>query len=191
MRIIAGEHRGRPLKAPKGMGTRPTTDRVRESLMSALSSERGGFEDAFVLDAFAGSGALGLEAMSRGAAFACLCERDGAALRVIEDNVRTLRYGRDEVRVQKLDVLKNAIPRAKQPYDLVLLDPPYAVSASEVFALIARLDESGQLAEDFVISYEHGSESNDEVPSLIESVGYCMASHRVYGDTIIDIFVRD
>ncbi len=70
MRIIAGEWRGRPLAAPKGTDTRPTTDRVRESLMSALASERGGFEGAVVLDAFAGSGALGLEALSRGASCA-------------------------------------------------------------------------------------------------------------------------
>ena len=68
MRIIAGEFRGRTLLAPKGDGTRPTTDRVRESVMSTVFSARGGFEDAMVLDAFAGSGALGLEALSRGAA---------------------------------------------------------------------------------------------------------------------------
>ena len=191
MRIIAGEHRGRSLKAPKGMGTRPTTDRVRESLMSALSSERGGFDGAFVLDAFAGSGALGLEAMSRGAAYACLSERDGAALKVIEDNVRALRYGRDEVRVQKLDVLKSAIPRAKAPYDLVLLDPPYAISPVEVFGLVSRMDEAGQLARDFVISYEHGSEVNDEVEAQIEAAGFVLSSHRIYGDTVIDIFVRE
>ena len=70
MRIIAGEFRGRRLEAPKGQGTRPTTDRVRESLMSALNSARGGFEDAVVLDAFAGSGGLGMESLSRGAAAA-------------------------------------------------------------------------------------------------------------------------
>ena len=71
MRIIAGEYRGRVIKAPKGDGTRPPTDRVRESLMSALASARGGLEGAVVLDACAGAGALGLEARSRGAASAC------------------------------------------------------------------------------------------------------------------------
>ena len=90
MRIIAGEHRGRVLKAPKGDGTRPTTDRVRESLMSMLASARGGFEGAVVLDAFAGSGALALEALSRGADRACLVERDGAAAKVVEANARLL-----------------------------------------------------------------------------------------------------
>ena len=80
VRIIAGEFKGRVLRAPKGSNTRPTTDRVREALFSALSSARGGFEGAVVLDAFAGSGALSLEALSRGAACAHLFERDRAAL---------------------------------------------------------------------------------------------------------------
>lgn len=187
MRIIAGEHRGRPLKAPKGQGTRPTTDRVRESLMSALSSARGGLEGAVVLDAFAGSGALALEVMSRGGAFACLTERDGAALKVIEGNVACLRYGRDQVRVQKLDVLKGAVPRARAPYDLVLLDPPYALAPAEVFALLSRLKDAGCLDAEAIISYEHGSETSDEVAQLVESEGLSLASRRSYGDTVIDI----
>lgn len=190
MRIIAGEHRGRPLKAPKGQGTRPTTDRVRESLMSALSSARGGLEGAVVLDAFAGSGALALEVMSRGGAFACLTERDGAALKVIEGNVAALRYGRDRVRVQKLDVLKGAVPRAKTPYDLVLLDPPYALAPAEVFALVSRLKDAGCLDAEAIISYEHGAEANDEVARLVESEGLSLASRRSYGDTVIDIITR-
>ena len=190
MRIIAGEHRGRPLKAPKGMGTRPTTDRVRESLMSALSSQLGGLDDVVVLDAFAGSGALALEAMSRGGSFACLCERDGAALKVIEENVATLRYGRDQVRVQKVDVFKGVIPRGRMPYDLVFLDPPYAIDAAEVFALIARLDAAGYFAEDLVISYEHDSAANDQVAELAERGNLSIASRRAYGDTVIDIITR-
>ena len=92
MRIIAGEFRGRTIKAPKGEGTRPTTDRVRESLMSSVNSARGGFEGAVVLDAFAGSGALGLEALSRGAANARFCERDGAAFKVVCANVEAVSY---------------------------------------------------------------------------------------------------
>lgn len=190
MRIIAGEHRGRPLKAPKGSGTRPTTDRVRESLMSALSSARGGFDDAYVLDAFAGSGALSLEALSRGAAYACLCEKDASAAKVIEENVKALRYGRDEARVCRMDVLKNLPPRAKYPYDLVFLDPPYAISADEVFSLISSLEEAGCLDEDLVISYEHASAANDSVDDLATQAGLTVDSRRSYGDTVIDIIVR-
>lgn len=191
MRIIAGEHRGRPLKAPKGSGTRPTTDRVRESLMSALSSERGGFDDACVLDAFAGSGALSLEAMSRGAAYACLCERDGAAVKVIEDNVRTLRYGRDDVRVQRMDVLKNTPPRARKPYDLVFFDPPYVVEADQVFELLDKLEQAGCLDDELIVSYEHASSANTRVDELIKQQGLQLASRRAYGDTVIDIITKE
>lgn len=190
MRIIAGEHRGRPLKAPKGSGTRPTTDRVRESLMSALSSARGGFDGAYVLDAFAGSGALSLEALSRGAAYACLCEKDASAAKVIEENARALRYGRDEARVCRMDVLKNLPPRAKHPYDLVFLDPPYAIDAGQVFELIASLEEAACLDEDLIISYEHASAANATVDELAAQTGLAVDSRRSYGDTVIDIIVR-
>ena len=90
MRIIAGEYRGRVLKAPKGEGTRPTTDRVREAMMSVVNSARDGFDDAVVLDAFAGSGALGLEALSRGARCVQFCERAGEALKALNANVAAL-----------------------------------------------------------------------------------------------------
>ncbi|MVN40039.1 RsmD family RNA methyltransferase, partial [Gordonibacter urolithinfaciens] len=107
MRIIAGEFKGRTIKAPKGDGTRPTTDRVRESLMSAVNSACGGFEGATVLDAFAGSGALGLEALSRGAACAHFFERDGAAQRVLCGNVRALGLEARRARIHRGDVLRD------------------------------------------------------------------------------------
>ena len=106
MRIIAGEFRGRKLAAPRGDGTRPTTARVRESLMSALVSLRDGLDGAVVLDAFAGSGALSLEALSRGADTAVLCERDRDAAAVIERNIAALRLGRDRARRVRGDVLE-------------------------------------------------------------------------------------
>ncbi len=105
MRIIAGEFKGRTIKAPKGDGTRPTTDRVRESLMSAVNSACGGFEGATVLDAFAGSGALGLEALSRGAACAHFFERDGAAPRgAVRQRARS--GWRRAARIHRGDVLR-------------------------------------------------------------------------------------
>lgn len=191
MRIIAGEHRGRKLAAPKGEGTRPTTDRVRESLMSALASARGGLQGAVVLDAFAGSGALGLEVMSRGGARACLCDRDAAAVRVIESNVGALRYGRDEVRVCRLDVLTGRIVHLPEPYDLVLLDPPYACAPSEVFALLARLSKASALACDVIVSYEHDAATNADVDAELGAGGWKLASRRSYGDTVIDILTRE
>lgn len=191
MRIIAGEYRGRRLEAPKGQGTRPTTDRVRESLMSAIHSARGGFEGARVLDAFAGSGALALEALSRGAATAVLCERDREAVSVIERNLRAVGLGRDEARLSRGDVLKRPpAPLAGHPFDLVFLDPPYATAPADVMAFVSRLDQAGDLAGDVIISYEHDGTDDEVVSALAAEGGWAIASHRRFGDTAIDLLER-
>lgn len=190
MRIIAGEHRGRRLEAPRGQGTRPTTDRVRESLMSALVSARDGLDDAVVLDAFAGSGALGLEALSRGASRAVFCERDREAAAVIERNIAACRYDRDRARLMRADVLKRGVAAPGYPFDLVFLDPPYATDPSEVFALLARLDGAGSLAEGVIVSYEHDAADDEAVADGAAAAGFRVASHRHFGDTVIDLLER-
>lgn len=184
------------------MGTRPTVDRVRESLMSVINSARGGFEDAAVLDAFAGSGALGLEALSRGARSVTFCERDGGAFRVLCANCQALGYdtrgrgsgsGDSFVRAQKVDVLKCPPVCPAMPFDLVFLDPPYALTAREVFALLDALRESGSLAEGVIVSYEHAAASNSEVDEELaaRTPSFALESRRTYGDTVIDIFTVD
>ena len=190
MRIIAGEYRGRRLDAPKGQGTRPTTDRVRESLMSALHSARGGFAGAVVLDAFAGSGALALETLSRGADRAVLCERDREAVGTIERNLRTLGLSSDRARLMRTDVVKRPPAAGGAPFDLVFLDPPYALGATAVFDLIGRLDRAGSLAADVIISYEHGGADNDAVDVRAAADGWALASRRAFGDTVIDLLER-
>ena len=188
MRIIAGEFRGRRLEAPKGQGTRPTTDRVRESLMSALNSARGGFEDAVVLDAFAGSGGLGMESLSRGAATAVFCEQGREAASVIERNLRTLGLGRERARLVRGDVLKRLpMPMADGPFDLVFLDPPYALAPSEVLGFMGRLREAGLLAPAAIVSYEHDGADDDTVEALAAERSWRVFSHRRFGDTAIDL----
>ena len=122
MRIIAGEWRGRRLQAPPGMDTRPTADRARETLFSMLASRLGSFEDLRVADLFAGSGALGLEALSRGASFACFVESDANAAAAIKANATAL-GALDRVRILGGSAL--ALPKS-EPFDLVFADPPYA-----------------------------------------------------------------
>lgn len=120
MRIIAGEFRGRPLKSLKGDATRPTTDRVREALMSSLVSARGTLEGARVLDAFAGSGALGLETLSRGAAHVMFCEQGKEAARVVEGNISSLKLSRGRYTLRRGDTF--TLPQVKgQAFDLVFL----------------------------------------------------------------------
>jgi 16S rRNA (guanine966-N2)-methyltransferase len=130
MRIIAGEWRGRPLEAPPGLATRPTADRVRETLFSMLASRLGTFQDLRVADLFAGSGALGFEALSRAAAFAAFVESDPAAAATIKRNAQKLGA---EDRVQIFAGSTLALPRS-DPFDLILADPPYAPGSGTAVA---------------------------------------------------------
>lgn len=142
MRIIAGEWRGRKLAAPEGDATRPTADRVRETLFSMLVSRLGSFEGLAVADLFAGSGALGLEALSRGAASCIFVEQAAPAIRSLRQNVAALRaQARCDIRASS--VLSLGPPR--QPLDLILLDPPYNSGAGEVaLDKLARLGWVGE-----------------------------------------------
>jgi 16S rRNA (guanine966-N2)-methyltransferase len=128
MRIIAGQWRGRPLDAPKGDTTRPTSDRAREGLFSMLASRLGSFDELAVADLFAGTGALGLEALSRGAAFCTFIEKDRSALDVLKANVARLGAGeRTEIRAQSVE----HAPPPLRPFDLILMDPPYAAGLAQ------------------------------------------------------------
>jgi 16S rRNA (guanine966-N2)-methyltransferase len=140
MRIIAGEWRGRSIEAPPGLATRPTADRVRETLFSMLTSRLGSFDDLRVADLFAGSGTLGLEALSRGAAFATFVESDLQVTRILKRNVEKLGAS-DRVRVLGSSAL--ALPRS-DPFDLIFADPPYAPNSGT--AVVQAVIQAGWLA---------------------------------------------
>ena len=135
MRIIAGQWRGRPLLAPKGDATRPTADRTRETLFSMLLSRIGSFEGLAVGDFFAGSGALGFEALSRGAASCLFVEQDRAAIDIIRANGDKLGLRPD---IRQASVL--SLGPAPKPLDLIFMDPPYQTGAGAV-----ALDKLGRL----------------------------------------------
>ena len=129
MRIIAGEWRGRNIVAPKGEATRPTADRTRETMFNMLTSRLGSFEDLQVADLFAGSGALGLEALSRGAAHCHFVEQEPGAIKAIRSNIASFdTRGRTEVTQGSVMTLAPA----RAPLDLMLLDPPYDIGAGSV-----------------------------------------------------------
>lgn len=184
MRVIAGALGGRHLVAPRGQATRPTSDRVREALFSALGDVQG----SIVLDLFAGTGALGIEALSRGAARATFVESSRAALVALRANLSALGL------VARSDVLGVAAERAIRelgrsaahdaPFDLVLVDPPYAQVAT-VPPLVAALGACGALASDARIVIEHAS--RDPPPSL---EGVPLVSTRTYGDTAVSTYRR-
>jgi 16S rRNA (guanine966-N2)-methyltransferase len=163
MRIIAGSWRGQLLEAPPGLATRPTTDRARETLFSMLASRLGSFEDLRVADLFAGSGALGLEALSRGAAAATFVENDPAAAAVIRRNAQKLGAS-----VQILGGSALALPRA-EPFDLIFADPPYSIGSGT--AVVEAVMKAGWLAPGAWMSVETGRRDDIESGELaIETV---------------------
>lgn len=168
MRIIAGEWRGRRLKALKGRSVRPTTDRVREAWMSALGGHLPGLR---VLDLFAGSGALGLEALSRGAAAAVFVDKARSSLRTLEANVELLGCA-DRVTVVHGDAMKYASSLSSRSFDVVLADPPYGEGFAA--ALLERFHRDPFADELWV---EH--RTDEQLPALDR-----LRSRR-YGDTTL------
>lgn len=164
MRIVAGAHKGRHLAAPKGRTTRPTGERAREAIFNKLAHApwAGGVENKRVIDLFAGSGALGLEAMSRGAAFCLFVETDAGARGAIRDNVETLGLAAT-TRLHRRDATALGVKPAGMgaPFDLVFLDPPYAKGLGE--RALSRLRTGGWLAEDAVAVFEVGEGEDPQV----------------------------
>ncbi|HVW35618.1 MAG TPA: 16S rRNA (guanine(966)-N(2))-methyltransferase RsmD [Acidimicrobiia bacterium] len=178
-RIIAGEAGGRRLAVPLGDGVRPTSDRVKESLFSALGPGR--LVGARVLDLYAGSGALGLEALSRGAAAAVFVERDAAAARAVRTNIDTLGFAdRAVLRVGAAAAVLNGPPPGG-PFDLALLDPPYDRAASEVEAVLGGLAAGGWLSATATIVVERAAGSSP----LRWPAGWGSIWERCYGDTLV------
>ncbi|MGE3691643.1 MAG: 16S rRNA (guanine(966)-N(2))-methyltransferase RsmD [Novosphingobium sp.] len=161
MRIVAGQWRGRKLVAPPGKNTRPTADRTRETLFSMLVSRLGPFDGLAVADLFAGSGALGLEALSRGAATCIFAEQDVAAIRAIRQNIDSLGcHEQCDVRAGSALLLGPA----RQPLDLILLDPPYGSHAGEV--ALDKLMRLGWIGPATWVSLETGANEEPQVKAL-------------------------
>lgn len=187
MRIVAGEFRGRSIEAPRGENTRPTTDRVREALMSSLYSLRGGFEGAVVLDAFAGTGALGLEALSRGARSATFYENDAQAQRMLTRNVEACCKGKKGATIVRKDFLHMPTTRVEEPFDLVFLDPPYSYDALEVLEVIVGMVDAGTVDRDAIVVYEHAQRDARAVAEALENKGMELVSQKKYGKTSISV----
>ncbi|WP_395645598.1 16S rRNA (guanine(966)-N(2))-methyltransferase RsmD [Terricaulis sp.] len=176
MRIVGGTFKGRALAAPAGRETRPTSDRARESLFNILTHAEWspGLDGRRVLDLFAGSGALGFEAISRGAAFALFVETDAAARGAIRDNVEALGlFGNTRIHRRDATDLGAKPAGLGEPFDLVFLDPPYHRGLGE--AVLAKLGAGGWITADALIVFEC---AEDEAPALPT---YETLDERTYG----------
>ncbi|MGH8907414.1 MAG: 16S rRNA (guanine(966)-N(2))-methyltransferase RsmD [Egibacteraceae bacterium] len=178
MRVIAGSAKGRVLKAPKGRDVRPTSDRVREALFASLGER---VEGAVVLDLFAGTGALGIEALSRGAARAVLVERDLKAAAVIAENLERTNLG-GRAQLVRMDAARFCRAPGER-FDVVLVDPPYAEPTGGISALLGDLQAAGGLAPGAIVVLERDRHDHGALPPLPAG----LASRRVatYGDTVL------
>ncbi|MGA5192468.1 16S rRNA (guanine(966)-N(2))-methyltransferase RsmD [Streptomyces exfoliatus] len=158
-RVIAGTAGGRRLAVPPGNGTRPTSDRAREGLFSTWEAFHG-LAGARVADLYAGSGAVGLEALSRGAAHALLVEADPRAAKTIRDNVRSIGLPGAELRTGKAEQIVTG-PAPADPYDLVFLDPPYAVTDADLREILLTLRSGGWLSEDALVTVERSTRGGE------------------------------
>jgi 16S rRNA (guanine966-N2)-methyltransferase len=174
MRIISGQWRGRTLIAPKGDATRPTADRTREALFSMLTSRVGSFEGLRVADFFAGSGALGFEALSRGAASCLFVEQDRAALDALRANAEKLGI-RPDIRAQSVLTLGPA----KEALDLIVMDPPYGTGAGSV--ALDKMNRLGWVGPATIISIETSKKESVEVE------GFTIDTQRDHGKARITL----
>lgn len=182
-RIIGGSAGGRTLRTPAGSSTRPTSDRVREALFSALESRLGTLRGRTFLDVYAGSGAVGLEAASRGAAFVTLVERDRAAAALIGANAHALGLPDVAVVTGAAESLARtaAPPPPRAPVQVAFLDPPYDVDSATVAGVVEGLSAAGWLAAAAVVVVERSRRSD----ALPWPVGLRAARERRYGDTVL------
>jgi len=180
VRVIGGTHRGRPIASVSGRGTRPTGDRVREAVFNILG---GRLDGERVLDLYAGTGALGIEALSRGAGSAGFIDRDRAAVATVTGNLETLGLA-DRAAVVRRDLTRRPWHLPAGPFDLVFMDPPYRLGL--IPPTLAGLRAEDLLAPGARVVAEHGTD--DPTPT---AAGFTAADRRRYGKTLVTFFVCD
>ncbi len=178
-RIIGGAAGGRRLHTPKGVATRPTSDRVREALFSAIESWCGSLSGLRFLDLYAGSGAVGLEAWSRGAGVVTLVEQDRRTAALISDNARQLDFARAEVLTSSVTTALAKVPTA--PYDVAFLDPPYPLETRRVDADLAAMVDRQWLVPGAMVVVERSSRSEP----ITWPEGLVGEREKKYGETML------
>ncbi|MDR2672915.1 MAG: 16S rRNA (guanine(966)-N(2))-methyltransferase RsmD [Coriobacteriales bacterium] len=197
MRIIAGTFKGRVLETVPGNKTRPTTDRVKEAWASSLWSLcASGLTGTKVLDAFAGSGALGLELLSRGAAQCVFCERDAQVQAVLSHNISALGMDEPQAQVLRVDSLSPQLLSGLKgivPFDIVVLDPPYDLGLERIKGLMATLGRSGFVRSQTLVSLEHRARQTEDMDGFVLAractpLALRLVLRKTYGTIGIDYY---
>lgn len=179
MRVVAGEFGGRPLKTLPGRTTRPTTDKVKGAMFNMIGPF---FDGGRVLDLYAGSGSLAIEAISRGMDDAVLVEKDRSAQTIIQENIKMTKAQR-QFQLLKMDD-KRAISQLSGQFNLVLLDPPYA--KEQIVSVVTELEDRGLLVEDVMIVCE-----TDKIVDLPEEISaFGIWKQKIYGISKVTVYVR-
>lgn len=189
MRIIAGKYRGRTVDVPKGLEVRPTTDRVREAMFSSLTSLGVNFEDAIVLDAFAGSGALGFEAVSRGAKKLVSFENNKKNFENLSRNFQMFKEDMADIKLLFSDVKKTNFSYVGNVdgFNLLFFDPPYANKADEVLDILKALIKAQKISNNAMVVYEHASkDSFDAYVELFALESFELVNAKVYNDISVE-----
>jgi 16S rRNA (guanine966-N2)-methyltransferase len=187
VRVVAGRWKGRGIDAPKGTATRPTSDRVREAVFSAIDARIGTLAGTSVLDLYAGSGALGIEALSRGAVHVDFVESDRGAASVIRRNLDNLGAAANEYDIHTQPVERFvARRRTVRPVSLLLADPPYRIDAALFHQVLEALAGSGLIARGALVVYEHAADAASVWPE-----GFADDGFRRYGDTAVSYAVYE
>ena len=172
------------LDAPAGMRTRPTTARVREAIFSSLDSMFEDFGSLRVLDAFAGSGLMGFEALSRGCSHVCFVESDKLAANNLKNNCKKLQITPDKFQLFHKDIFQ-CIAALPECMDLVFIDPPYVTEPKEVLDFISKLQESGKLSDRFVAVYELSQANAAQALQLIQTSNFSIMKIKKYGHSSV------
>jgi len=180
MRIIGGDYRGRKLTPPANNDIRPTTDRMRETIFNILGHAADGFEGKNILDVFAGTGALGLEALSRGASHAAFFDKSRQALQVIKKNIALLST---EEKTTIACITSPKFPLLPRAYDIIFIDPPYHLDI--IPETLLSLEDKGYLADDCLIVVEHSAKNNIVYPDFLEVI-----RDKAYGEAHVSFLQK-
>lgn len=189
MRIIAGKYGGRKINVPKGLEVRPTIDRVRESMFSSIMSMYGNLDEANILDAFAGSGALGFEAVSRGASSLISFEKNKRNYENLVKNSLMLKDDGADIKLLCADVKKANFEHACKglKFDVLFFDPPYENLASDVLEILKALVKADAINKGALIIYEHAAkDSFDAYVELFAMDGFTLAASKEYNEVALE-----